>query len=222
MFKDLPAPALADLARGASLVEYLDGSTVFSQGDPAEHVYAVVGGPGRVRIGSADDNGKTLMVEVFSRGEVFGELGVLDGGNRSADAVAEGGLILLRVRAAVFLHALATVPGLGLWLCRSLSNRLRRTFSLLEATTFETVEVRLARQLRYLGEKQGRRVPGGLRLAGRYRQGDLADLLGVTARSIITVLNGWRQSGAIEYDAATGRITILDGGALGELIKPRS
>jgi len=54
-------------------------------------------------------------------------------------------------------------------------------------------------------------------LKGRYRQADLADLLGVTTRSVITVLNTWRQRTFIDYDTATGILTVLDPARLREL-----
>ena len=92
----------------------------------------------------------------------------------------------------------------------------------LEDAAFETLEVRLARQLLYLASRHGHRTEGGLRLDGRFRQGDLADLLGTTTRSIITILNAWRSFGILTFDAAAGRVTIaredrlqalLEGGA---------
>jgi CRP/FNR family transcriptional regulator, cyclic AMP receptor protein len=217
-FKTLQADTIETLAKGSSLVNCADRARIFGHGDRADHVYAIVGGTGRVRISSADESGKTFMIEVFGCGELFGEIAVIDGGPRTADAVADGSLTLLCIRATVFLHALEIAPGLGAAISRLLAARLRRTFLLLEAVTFETVELRLARQLLYLGEREGRILSGGMRLRGRYRQGDLADLLGVSTRSIITVLNAWRERGVVAYDAATARITILDHAALLDVV----
>ena len=45
-------------------------------------------------------------------------------------------------------------------------------------------------------------------MIGRFRQSDLADLLGTTTRSIITILNAWRASGIVIYDAEKGLLTI--------------
>lgn len=213
-FRTLPPETLAALARGASLNNFPDHAYIFRQGDTADHVCAVVSPQGHVRVGSADVTGKALMVEVFATGELFGEIAVIDGGMRTADALADGALTLLRIRATVFLDALENAPGLGAALARLLCVRLRRTYSLLEASTFETVERHLARQLIYLGEREGRPVAEGLRLRGRYRQGDLADLVGASTRSIITVLNAWRAAGVVAYDGATARITLLNHSAL--------
>jgi hypothetical protein len=61
--------------------------------------------------------------------------------------------------------------------------RLRRTYELFQDAAFESLEGRLARQVLYLAEREGRPTPQGLRLAHRFRQADLADLLGATTRS---------------------------------------
>ena len=122
---------------------------------------------------------------------------MIDGGSRTAASVAEGRVRLVKIRGAAFLAALARSPELGEALCRMMAKRLRRTFELFQDATFETLEVRLARQVLYLAARGGRQTPQGLRLADRLRQADLADLLGATTRSIITILNAWRAGGLV-------------------------
>ena len=158
------------------------------------------------------------MVEVFRAGEIFGEIGVIDSGYRTASAVAEGSLRLAKIRQALFLDALATCPTLGEALCRMLAQRLRRTYELFQDATFETLEVRLARQVLYLGANQGRPTPRGLRLTHRLRQADLADLLGATTRSIITILNAWRASGLVVYDTDRALLTVQDVAAMRAIV----
>ena len=129
------------------------------------------------------------MVEIFRAGEIFGEIGVIDGRVRTTTATAAGRLRLMKIRQTVFLAALANYPTVGEALCRMLAQRLRRTYELFQDATFETLKVRLARQIVYLASSEGRRTSQGVRLTHRLRQGDLADLLGATTRSIITILN---------------------------------
>ena len=97
---------------------------------------------------------------------------------------------------------------MGADLCRMFAGRLRRTSILFRDATFESLDARLARQLLYLGRREGRRTEQGLQLAGRFRQGDLADLLGATTRSIITILNSWRADGLVIYDPARAQLTL--------------
>lgn len=151
-------------------------------------------------------------------GEIFGEIAVLDRGVRWADAYADGNVRLLRIGASSFIETLAENATLGRDLCGILAARLRRTFDLFRDATFESLEVRLARQVLYLAKRDGQRSEHGLRLAGRFRQGDLADLLGATTRSIITILNAWEASGLVMYDVSRVQLTLLDEVALQGLI----
>jgi CRP-like cAMP-binding protein len=148
------------------------------------------------------------MVEVFRTGEIFGEIALIDGGTRTATAVAEGRVRLLKIRRSAFLAALDTCPTLGAALCRMMAQRLRRTYELFQDATFESLEVRLARQVLYLLNNEGRQTPQGLRLTHRLRQADLADLLGATTRSIITILNAWRTMDLVLYDTDKAILTV--------------
>lgn len=210
LFQGLPPGALARLAEGARRVAPADGTTLFAQGDAPDAVYAVLDGRGRVRVGAPDNAAKRLMVEVFRAGDVFGEIGALDGAPRSADAVAIGEVRLARIPAAAFLAVAGSEPALGLALARMLSSRLRRTFGLLQDATFAPLEVRLARQVLYLLKADSVKTERGMRLAARFRQGDLADLLGATTRSIISILNAWRASNLIAYDTEKAFLFVLD------------
>jgi CRP/FNR family cyclic AMP-dependent transcriptional regulator len=88
----------------------------------------------------------------------------------------------------------------------------------MEDATFEPLEVRLARQILYLADLESRQTPNGVRVAGRFRQADLADLLGTTPRSIITILNHWRAQGVVIYDPHSAQVTLRDADALRRLI----
>ena len=90
---------------------------------------------------------KTLMVEVFPQGDVFGEVGVIDGEARTAQAEVDGLMRWPEIPRALFLEAMAGTLALGQAIARLLSRRLRRTFSLFEAATFDNLEVRLAQQM---------------------------------------------------------------------------
>lgn len=219
LFRAMEADDLRLLEQGSRSFEPQHGMQIFAQGDPADSVYAIVAGDGRVRIEAADQRGKVLMVEVFKTGDIFGEIGVLDGGTRSATAVTEGRLRLVYISGVSFRGALHRSPALGVALCQALSQRLRRTFQLLQDASFEELQLRLARQILYLVMRDSRRDTTGQRLARRLRQGDLADLLGATTRSIITILNNWRANGIVAYDTEKALLTVTDLPALEAIVR---
>jgi CRP/FNR family transcriptional regulator, cyclic AMP receptor protein len=213
-FADLGHAERAKLERVSITSEPRDGAEVLCQGDISDSVYAIVGGDGHVRIGATDTRSKSMMVAVLHAGDIFGEIGAIDGAPRTATAVVEGRIKLVRIPRVMFLSALSRDPALGEALCRSLAARLRRTFELLQDATFERMEVRLARQVLYLADIEGRNTVQGIRLARRVRQDDLADLLGATTRRIITILNSWRAAGVVLYDTERAFLTLCDLGAL--------
>jgi CRP/FNR family cyclic AMP-dependent transcriptional regulator len=218
IFQGMTEADRSRLLPACMFLELRDGTTVFAQGEPADAVFGIIGGDGHVRIGSVDRNSKALMVEVFHAGDIFGEVGVIDRGSRTASAVAEGNVRLVKIRGTAFLAALASCAPLGDALCRMMAQRLRRTFELFQDATFETLEVRLARQILYLAARGGRKTDQGLRLPDRLRQSDLADLLGATTRSIITILNSWRAAGLVLYDTDRALLTVRDSPALRKII----
>ena len=210
LFGGLSAAALRRLDSGTTHLEPRSGAEIFAQGAAADAVYGIVSGDGCVSIGATDRHSKKLMVEVFRVGELFGEVGVLDGRPRTASARVDGRIRMLRISASVFIDVLGETPTLGVTLARSLSQRLRRTFELFQDATFETLEIRLARQLLYLADVGARANMNDVVLEQRLRQPDLADLLGATTRSIITILNDWRSRGVVAYDSRSARLTIRD------------
>jgi CRP/FNR family transcriptional regulator, cyclic AMP receptor protein len=219
IFANLEPETLQRLDRGSTTLEPRNGTELFMQEDPADSLYAIIGGEGHVRIGSIDRRDKKLMVELFGIGDIFGEIGVIEGGTRTASAVTEGRVRLARISASCFMGVLNDTPVLGLNLAKTMSRRLRRTFGLFQDAVFERLEVRLARQLLYLSVLHARRTQDGLVLGDRLRQLDLADLLGATTRSIITILNAWRAAKIVDYDTDQARLTIRDEAQLRALVE---
>ena len=63
------------------------GETVFAMGSPGDQMMALLRGTIRISVPSLE--GKELLLAIIRPGDVFGELAVLDGKERSADAIAE-------------------------------------------------------------------------------------------------------------------------------------
>ena len=220
VFKGLSGEAIRQLEQSSILVEPRDGEAIISQGDPSDAVYAITGGDGHVRIGTIDRHSKALMVEVFGAGEIFGEIGVIDGRVRTATATAVGRLRLMKIRQTVFLAALANYPTVGEALCRIVIPRLRRTYNssrMLRSGPWKPVS--RGRSCISRGGRAGRRRRGGYLPTHRLRQADLADLLGATTRSIITILNSWRAAGLVVYDTERAFLTVTDIAAMRAIVE---
>src|SRR5207247_4761604 len=78
---DLEAIAAASRSR-----TFRRGQILFTAGDPSNTLFVVISGRVKVVVRSAD--GGELTLTIIQPGGVFGELGIADGGPRSADADA--------------------------------------------------------------------------------------------------------------------------------------
>ncbi|HKM61885.1 MAG TPA: Crp/Fnr family transcriptional regulator [Acidisphaera sp.] len=211
-------PDLLDRALAMTSPRHLnDEEFAFHRGEDGSKAYLILNG--MVRISTLGESGKRIVVEIFREHELFGELGVIDNAARTADAIAYGPAELLVIPNTAFNLLLDNSAAFGKHILRMVTKRLRRTYSLLEDASLLNLELRLAKQVLYLmglGATGGQRV----RIHSRMHQEDLADLLGATSRSIITILNKWRTEQLATFDGKSAQLTILDLDRFRALVEP--
>ncbi len=129
------------------------GSIILRKADPGTGMIVVLSG--RVQIGATSGEGKEITLAILGQGELLGELSLIDGQSRSADAIALEECVVLRVERAHFLRLLQGNPDLCLRLMTVLCERLRRVNAALEDIALLDLPGRLGRLL--------------VRLSGEYR-----------------------------------------------------
>jgi predicted acylesterase/phospholipase RssA/CRP-like cAMP-binding protein len=100
------------------------GETLFRQGDDSDAAYFIVGG--RVMVLGEDDDGNEQLISELGRGEVVGELGLLDRAPRSATVRAVRDTTLAAFSTATFEELVAKSPGMMLNVTRGILTRLRQ------------------------------------------------------------------------------------------------
>ena len=177
---------------------YRRGQTIFQKDDAGSAMMAVLAG--RVRISSVSAEGKEMTLNVINPGEVFGEIALLDGKPRSADATAIDETTLLVLERRDFLPFVLNNQDLTARLLAILCERLRRTSVALEDIALFDLPVRLGRVLLKLGEDYGRQTDAGLRIDMKLSQKDLSNLVAATRESINKQLRTWREAGMVTID----------------------
>lgn len=86
LFSGLKLPALELIARIAGEEEHKRGEKIFHHGDPGEKLYLIL--EGKVRISREIPGMGEEALAVLGKGQIFGEMALLDEGPRSADAIA--------------------------------------------------------------------------------------------------------------------------------------
>jgi CRP-like cAMP-binding protein len=193
------------------------GQTIFQKGDSGSSMMAVLSG--RVRISAVNAEGKEITLNVINPGEVFGEIALLDGQPRSADASAIEDTSLLVVERRNFMPFLANNQTLASRLLAVLCEKLRSTSLALEQIALFDLEARLARLILKLAADYGRPSADGTRIEMKLSQRDISNLVASSRESVNKQLGHWRDSGVLSFDG--GYIIVRRTEELQALVEPR-
>jgi len=115
---------LHDLVGKLSLGRFSRGKNIFKEGEESNCLYLIISG--RVQIYSMSAAGKEVLIQVLEKTDFFGEMSLLDGGNRSASARAVEETIVFRLYQKDFMEILNNYPQVALKINQTLSKRLRQ------------------------------------------------------------------------------------------------
>ncbi len=201
----------------ARVERFGEGGVLFREGDPGDKLFAVLAG--RIMIGRRLERGKVDVLNVLGQGRIFGEIALLDGGARAADAVAITEAHLLVIERGGFIAFLKSHRDAAPRLITALCQRVRRISKpeWYEAARIRSLAVRLARKLLLLASVYGEPGQGGVRIDLKLSQEDLGRMTGVSRESINKQLRNWQHDGLIATDAGT--IVIRDPDQLRRIIE---
>ena len=196
LFAALGREDLETLAAAAHRKAFDSEAPIFRKDDPAAGLYVIE--RGRVKISSGSREGREVVLNLLGPGAIFGEVALIDGGGRTADATAcdpVGVLVLERSQLTPFLER---QPELLLRMLVTLTARLRWVSDRLEDTVFLGLPARLAKRLLFLGEHFGVDTPRGRRLTVSLPQRELASHMSVTRETMNRLLQDWQGQDLIE------------------------
>ena len=124
---DSAAQELLTLLQGRHVTS---GTALFRAGDLGDSMYLIQSG--RVRIAVNDDEGKQIVLAELAQGDFFGEMAIIDGKQRSADASVIEDAQLAVLSREDFLRFINSNPGVALEMLSAVFQRLRRTDKMLQ------------------------------------------------------------------------------------------
>jgi CRP/FNR family transcriptional regulator, cyclic AMP receptor protein len=201
LFSVLRPSDLRALASRFHVIRYSKGEVIFREGETAERLFLI--DRGRVKLSIASPTGQELMIGVLGRGQMFGELEVIDRGTRAMDARAMEDALLYAFAADVFWTLMENRPALARRLLELMARRLRRADQTSQDLVFFDAPTRLARRLLQLAEEHGQvGEPGAesVQVAVRVTQEELAQMIGVTRESANRLVASFTERGWIDWN----------------------
>lgn len=205
LFRDLENEERSAIINRARIRNFAAGEKIFSIGAASDHMAAVL--TGQVRISVPSPVGREVLLTILEEGEIFGEIAVLDGKQRTADATAITPCALGILDRHEVLSFLEQRPASWLAIVGILCDRLRRTDEQLADVALLPLPVRLAKAILRINGGPSRtrtRHNNSIHLS----QGELANMVGATRETVNKCLKGWQRQGLIRID--DGQVTVTN------------
>lgn len=187
---------------------------IFQQGDTADAVMVIL--HGQLRISTATADGREITLAVMREGDMFGEMGFLDGRERSADATAMKETIYLQLDQQTLYSYLDKNPKLYRALINMLCGRLRKTNQTLTNVSLLTVNGRLAHLIADMMDNHGRKLSDGS-IEITSSQSDLAARIATSRQTVNKHLRDWEKAGYVKLQHS--RVAVYDIDAILESVE---
>lgn len=130
LFASLDDEAAIELRSLLQTRHVANGTSLFRAGDQGDAMYLIESG--RVRIALTDDDDKEVVLAELAQGDFFGEMAIIDGKQRSADATVTEDARLEVLSREDFLRFIHENPAVALEMLSATFSRLRRTDRMLQ------------------------------------------------------------------------------------------
>lgn len=156
---------------------------------------------GKVRLSLGTPHGKELVIRHLGPGDILGEMALLDGRPRSADATAVSPVTALVLHSDRFKRIATENPAILFSLARYLCGMLRDTNAQMESIALYGMPARLVRFLLFtLRQVHGENLPDSAVLRLGFSQSELALIVGATRPKVNRALQDIVATGAVQRD----------------------
>ena len=203
LFGDLPPAVIEHLGSYMKTRKVARGASIFAKGDPGTGLMGVLAGSVKVSVASTE--GKDIVLNIFREGEIFGEIALLDGRPRTADATAMAPCELIVIERRDFVPFLSGHPDVMLKFIEILCSRLRRTSEQVQDVTFLNLPTRLAKTLLELTASEAAGAAPRRKVA--ITQREISQIIGKSRESTNKQLRAWAKRGWIRLER--GGVSVL-------------
>ena len=216
-FGGLPDEAIASLVGRGHIAKFSRNQCLCRRGETGETLMIILSG--LIKISNVNDEAREVIFNFLGPGEVNGEIAVLDGRERTADATAMEDSEVFVVYRRDLLPVLIAHPEAMLEIVQTLCDRVRTTSGIIEDSALE-MKGRMAKALLRLSQQHGRVANDGVRIDLAVSQTELGNYMGLS-RANVSRLLGWLRDREI-IRISGSHILIVDAQALVSLCESAS
>ena len=195
IFSDLSESELNSIQEICKTRKYPKNSMIILEEEMGDVVFIVMSGT--VKITRVNDEGKEVILAMLGSGEVFGEMAILDGESRSANALSQENCEVITINREDFLSLLRTNNKVSLNLMTEFAIRLRKSDQQIEALSLDDAEHRIGVSILNLAEELGVIRQGAVTVQNLPYQQDIANMAGTSRETVSRVMKTFEDRGLI-------------------------
>ena len=195
IFSDLSESELNNIQELCKTRKYPKNSMIILEEEMGDVVFIVMSGT--VKITRVNDEGKEVILAMLGSGEVFGEMAILDGESRSANALSQENCEVVTINREDFLNLLKTNNKVSLNLMTEFAIRLRKSDQQIEALSLDDAEHRIGVSILNLAEEMGVIRQGVVTVENLPYQQDIANMAGTSRETVSRVMKIFEDRGLI-------------------------
>jgi CRP-like cAMP-binding protein len=158
---------------------------------------------GHVKLYRLHEDGREVILDILGPGEIFGELSMIDQGERSEAAETLDDALVCSMSMKDFEGMLLHNPGLNLQLTKWMGFRLRRFEEKMSDLAFKDVTKRIVSFLVRYAEDFGKIKEGTIHVSSPLSHQDIAYLTAASRQTVTTILNELKQQGLVDFTRKT-------------------
>ncbi len=195
LFERLPPADLRRLEARARIRSYPRRCAIYLPADASDAVLLLASG--RVKICHTMPDGKQSILSFVEPGELFGELALVDAGQREEYAESVEPSAVVMIPRDEVEELMQSRPEISLGVTKLVGLRLRRIERRLKYLLFRSARERLVHLLLELVERYGKRSGSEIRISLRLSHQDMASIIGSTRETVTLVLGELQAEGSV-------------------------
>lgn len=178
--------------------KFSKGEYIYLPEEVADKIFFIF--DGRVKVGTYGESGKEITKAILGKGEVFGELAIIQNDHRRDFAVAMEETMACIVSKEEMKDLMKDHSGLSLFIMRIMGNRMLEMEQRLESLVFKDSRTRIIEFLKSLADKKGQRVGYEMLVRKFMTHQEIANLTATSRQTVTTVLNELRNKNILTFN----------------------
>ena len=186
IFSNLDEKQISFIATKMRNKKYSKSDIILMEDEVGDTFFIIL--EGSVKVTRDSEDGREVILAVLSSGNFFGEISLLDGKTRSANAIALEKTSLMILKRNDFLQLLKEIPQISISLLSELAKRIRKTDEQVENLAFSDAEKRIGISILSISEQLGVVKNGLVKIPKLPFHQDIANMAGTSRETVSRML----------------------------------